>query len=174
MSCSSRVGFPLHLPLFFRSLTMGYLELSYIEHFAISNCFSLPLAQINHGNLELHISPYRWEFEIAGPYCTSINRCSTHRVGKTGGVAKVTCGCSSDHRILHRTQPGTQTFLISRATMGNALERRLGSHMQKFRRLRQTNQISGVDLVVFWRTTPQVGQAVNASHVPFDTQCITS
>ena len=31
---------------------MGYLELGYLEHPAVSNYFSLPLAQINPGYLE--------------------------------------------------------------------------------------------------------------------------
>ena len=31
-----------------------YLELGYLEHPAISNCFSLPLAQFNLGYLELY------------------------------------------------------------------------------------------------------------------------
>ena len=42
----------MDLPLVFQSFTVGYLELGYLEHPAISNCFSLPLAQINPGYLE--------------------------------------------------------------------------------------------------------------------------
>ena len=34
---------------------MGYLELGYLEHPAISNCFSHALAQINPGYLELYV-----------------------------------------------------------------------------------------------------------------------
>ena len=55
---SNRIGFPLDLPLFFQSFTMGYLELGYpLEHPAISNCCSLPLAQINPGYLEFYYIP---------------------------------------------------------------------------------------------------------------------
>ena len=36
---------------------MSYLELGYLEHPAISNCSSLPLAQINLGYLELYYGP---------------------------------------------------------------------------------------------------------------------
>ena len=51
---SNRIGFPLDLPLFFQSFTMGYLKLDtsntslsrtvsrYLKHPAISNCFSFP------------------------------------------------------------------------------------------------------------------------------------
>ena len=66
---SNRVGFPLNLPLFFQSFTMGYLELGYFEHPAISNCFSLPLAQVNHGYLELYY--------VRKKHCsTSVKKCS--------------------------------------------------------------------------------------------------
>ena len=54
---SNRIGFPLDLPLFYQSFTMDYLELGYLEHPAISNCFSLPLVHINPGYLELYYSP---------------------------------------------------------------------------------------------------------------------
>ena len=36
---------------------MGYVELGYLELPAISNCFLLPLAQINSGYLELYYIP---------------------------------------------------------------------------------------------------------------------
>ena len=49
---SNRILFPLDLPLLFHSFTMGYLE-----HLAISNCFSLPLAQINPCYQELYYVP---------------------------------------------------------------------------------------------------------------------
>ena len=29
---SNSIGFPLYLPLFYQSFTMGYLELGYLEH----------------------------------------------------------------------------------------------------------------------------------------------
>ena len=48
---------------------MGYLELSYLEHPAISNCFSLPLAQINPVCLELYYGPKKH-------WSTSIRKCS--------------------------------------------------------------------------------------------------
>ena len=46
---SNRIGFPLDLPFFFQSFTMGYLKLGYLEHPAISTRFSLSLAQIDPG-----------------------------------------------------------------------------------------------------------------------------
>ena len=54
---SNRIGFPFNLPLFLQSCTMGYLELGHLEHLAILNCFSLPLAQIYPGYLELYYVP---------------------------------------------------------------------------------------------------------------------
>ena len=49
----NRIGFPLNLPLFFQSFTMGYFELGYLKQPAISNCFSLPLAHIKPSYLKL-------------------------------------------------------------------------------------------------------------------------
>ena len=65
----NRIGFPLDLPLFFQSFTMCYLELGYLEHPAISNCFSLPLVQINPGYLELYYVPKKH-------WSTSVRKCS--------------------------------------------------------------------------------------------------
>ena len=50
----NRIGFPLNLPLFFQSFTMGYFELGYLKQPAISNCFSLPLAHIKPSYLKLY------------------------------------------------------------------------------------------------------------------------
>ena len=63
---SNRIGFPLDLPLFFQSFTMAYLELGYLEHSAISNCFFLPLAQINPGYLKLCYVPKKnWSTSVS-------------------------------------------------------------------------------------------------------------
>ena len=66
---SDRIGFPLDLPLFFQSLTMGYLELGYLEHPAISNCFSLPLAQISPSHFKLYYIPKKH-------WSKSVRKCS--------------------------------------------------------------------------------------------------
>ena len=50
----NRIEFPLVMPLLFQSLTMGYLELGYLEHPTISNCSLLPLTQISPSYLELY------------------------------------------------------------------------------------------------------------------------
>ena len=47
---------------------MGYLELGHLEHPAISNCFSLPLAQINPGYIELYCVPKKH-------WSTSVRKC---------------------------------------------------------------------------------------------------
>ena len=52
----------------FQSFAMSYLELS-LEHSAISNCFSLPLAQINPSYLELDYVPKKH-------WSTSVGKCS--------------------------------------------------------------------------------------------------
>ena len=64
----TELGFPLDLP-FLQSFTMGYLELGYLEHPAISNCFSLPLAQINPSYLELYYVPKKH-------WSTLVRKCS--------------------------------------------------------------------------------------------------
>ena len=45
---------PSTAPLFFSVIHYGLFRTRYLEHPAISNCFSLPLAQINRGYLELY------------------------------------------------------------------------------------------------------------------------
>ena len=57
------------MPLFSQSFTMGYLDLSYLKHPALLNCFSLPLAQINPGYPKLNYSPEKH-------WLTSTRKCS--------------------------------------------------------------------------------------------------
>ena len=48
---------------------MGYLELGYLEHPTILNCFSHPLAQINPGFLELY-------YILKKHWSKSVRKCS--------------------------------------------------------------------------------------------------
>ena len=62
---------PYHMRSATHSITVEprYVEPAYLEHAAMSNCFSLPLAQINPGYLELYYGPKKhWP--------TSVRKCS--------------------------------------------------------------------------------------------------